>query len=121
MQDDSRSAAFSPMRPINVTVMMAIGVISSPLAQRTSCPFVPRTTDPGPSRQPTQKSLQSIGGGMPRLRRDAGRFAVLDQAVEMHADVGCLGRGIGERDRLVEGDARFIGASELHEQRALDA
>src|SRR5262245_25403236 len=35
----------------------------------------------------------------------AVRSAVLDQAVELHADVGGLRGGIGERDGLVEGGA----------------
>src|SRR5262249_986392 len=43
------------------------------------------------------------------------------QPVELHADMRRLGGSIGERDSLVEGGAGFVGAAELHEQRALEA
>src|SRR4029078_2990559 len=56
---------------------------------------------------------------LPRLR--AARGAVAHQAVEMHADMGGFGRGIGERDGAVEGDAGFLVASELHQEGAAHA
>src|SRR5262245_64161989 len=49
----------------------------------------------------------------------AVRSAVLDQAVELHPDVSGLSGGIGERDRLVEGDARLPRVAELKEEGAL--
>src|SRR5215216_1431062 len=53
-----------------------------------------------------------------RLR---GGLAVLDEAVEVQPDVRGFRRRMGECDRLVERSARLLGASELHEQRALHA
>src|SRR5262250_1808958 len=49
----------------------------------------------------------------------AVRAAVLDQAVELHPDVSGLRGGIGERDRLIESDARLRRAAELQEEGAL--
>ena len=44
----------------------------------------------------------------------APRGAVLHQPVEMLADMGGLGRRVGQRDGAVEGFARLVGAAELH-------
>src|SRR5215831_5169378 len=49
------------------------------------------------------------------------RLAVAHQAIEMHADVRGLRRGIGKRDGAVEGDACFLVAAELHQERAAHA
>jgi len=38
------------------------------------------------------------------------------QAVQVHADVGGLGRRVGERDRLVKGCTRLIISAKLQEQ-----
>src|SRR5690606_33774437 len=53
--------------------------------------------------------------------RAASAAAAGGEAVEVGADVRRLGRGVGERDRPVEGDARLLGAAELLEQSALQA
>src|SRR6516162_10828299 len=53
---------------------------------------------------------------LPGLR--AVGLAVTHQAIEMHADMGGFGRGIGERDRAIEGDARLVVAAKLHQKRA---
>src|SRR5262249_45768428 len=120
MQVVSRSTAFRPRRPTNVTVMMAIGVISSSPA--TNVAFVSSQGRSTRARADSPvKNFQSIGNGRECLRRGADRGAVLDQAVKVHADVGGLGGGIGERNGAIEGDARLLVAAELHQQRTLDA
>src|SRR5689334_15730777 len=63
------------------------------------------------------------GGRTHRTRSDIARagFAIRDQAVEVLADVGRLGGGAGEGDRLLEGGARLGRAAELEEQGAAQA
>ncbi len=51
---------------------------------------------------------------MKLLRLHIARLAVAHQAVDVHADVGGFGGGVGERDGAVEGDVRFVVAAELH-------
>src|SRR3569623_1695379 len=46
------------------------------------------------------------------------RLAVPDQAVDVHADVGSRGGGIGQCDGAVEGDTGFVVAAELHQEGA---
>src|SRR5260221_5654684 len=47
------------------------------------------------------------------------RARVRDQTVEVHADVRCLGGGVGQGDGALEGGAGLAAAAELQEQRAL--
>src|ERR1700681_4749097 len=56
---------------------------------------------------------------LPRLR--TLRLAVAHQPVEMHADMGSLRRGVGERDGAVECDAGFLVAAKLHQEGAAHA
>ena len=55
------------------------------------------------------------------LRLRAVWRAVAHQAVEMHADVGGFGRGVGQRNGAVEGDSRLVVAAKLHQERAAHA
>src|SRR5687768_10364071 len=43
------------------------------------------------------------------------------QSVEMLTNVCCLCRRVGQRDRLVEGDTRFVGAAQLVQPRTFRA
>src|SRR4029453_13925856 len=47
------------------------------------------------------------------------QYQLLQQAIEMLADMCRLGRRVGQRNRLVERDACFVGAAELVQPRAL--
>jgi hypothetical protein len=51
----------------------------------------------------------------------ASWLRLLDQPIELFADVIRLGRGAGENDRLVERGARFLRAAQLQQQRTFRA
>src|SRR6266849_9758961 len=77
------------------------------------------------------RALEGVDGrvkpghdGSPRLlltRLRTLRLAVAHQPVEMHADVGSLRRGVGERDGAVECHAGFFIAAKLHQEGAAHA
>src|SRR5262252_2163434 len=52
--------------------------------------------------------------------RIGDELAVLRQPVEMHSNVGRFGRGMGERDGLIEGDTGFPRAPQLHQKSTLE-
>src|SRR5215471_6610627 len=97
---------------------------SCPGLSRASTFFVPfkgKTWMAGTSSAKTRCALLPGRDGVLFRRLCSSRLTVAHQAIEMHADVGGFGRGVGQRNGTVEGDARLIVAAELHQEGAAHA
>src|SRR5579864_4748213 len=58
-----------------------------------------------------------VNSAAPRTCRTAR--CALGEPIEVHPDMGGFRGRIGKRNRLVEGNASFVGTIELHEKAAL--
>src|SRR5262245_66512851 len=85
-------------------------------------PFKGKTWMTGTSSAKTRFALLPGHDGVLLFRRlCSSRLAVAHQAIEMHADVGGFGRGVGQRNGAIEGDPRLVVAAKLHQESAAHA
>src|SRR5262245_53115245 len=70
---------------------------------------------PGMVQGRNAKLGQAGGWGLIGLLNRRLLAAFLDQPIDMHADMCCLGCGVGQSDGAVESDAGLLVAAELHE------